>query len=76
MSDTVKRINRYFKTAVKSDIDNLLSKIVLSERQEKIFEMYFIKKNDIGYIADSLYISPSVVNVELRLIRRKIEKII
>ena len=43
MSDTVKRINRYFKSAVKSDIDELLSKILLSERQEKIFEMYFIK---------------------------------
>ena len=76
MSDTVKKINHYFKTAVKSDIDNLLSKIILSERQEKIFEMFFIKKNDIGYIADSLFISPSVVNVELRLIRRKIERVI
>lgn len=76
MSDTVKRINRYFKTAVKSDIDNLLSKIILSERQEKIFEMYFIKKNDIGYIADALYVSVSVINCELRVIREKILRVI
>lgn len=76
MSDTVKRINRYFKSAIKSDIDNLLSKILLSERQEKIFEMYFIKKNDIGYIADTLFVSVSVINCELRVIREKIERVI
>lgn len=76
MSATVKKINGYFKAAVKSDIELLKNNILLSERQERIFDMFYLKKQDICFIADSLYISPSVVKVELRLIRGKIERVI
>ena len=76
MFTTVRAINGWFRLAKKSDIDKILSEIILSERQEKIFEMFYLKKHDIGFIADSLFVSPTVVSVELKAIRDKIYAII
>lgn len=76
MSNQIKKINGFFRNALKSDVDNVKNNIVLSERQCKIFEMFYIKKNDIGFIADSLNVCVSVVNEELRLIRGKILRVI
>lgn len=76
MSATVTKINRVFKCLTKVELDELLSKIVLSERQSKIFDMFYIQKKDIGFIADTLYVSVSVINCELRLIREKMLRVI
>ena len=76
MSATVKKINRYFKTATRAEVNDLLSKIVLSVRQTRIFEMFYIKRQNINFIADSLYCSPTVINEELNQIRSKISVII
>ena len=76
MSDTVKRINAYFRDAVKSDVDRIKENAVFSERQEIVFEMYYLKKNDIGFIADKLCASYSVIKSEIQAIRRKISQII
>lgn len=72
----IKRINSFFKTALKSDVETVKDKIVLSERQEKVFDMFYIKKQNIGFIADSLYVSISVINGELKTIREKIERVL
>ncbi|UKI53222.1 MAG: hypothetical protein L6V86_09045 [Treponema sp.] len=76
MSKDIKRINTFFRTALKDDVDSLRERIILSQRQERIFDMFYVKKNDIGFIADSLNVCVSVVNDELRLIRGKILRII
>lgn len=76
MFKTVRAVNGWFRLAKRSDIDKILSEIILSERQEKIFEMFYLKKHDIGFIADTLYVSPTVVSVELKEIRDKIYAII
>ena len=76
MSANVKKINSFFRTALKEDISFIKERIVLSERQDKIFEMFYIKKHDIGFIADSLCVCISVVNDELKNIRIKILKVI
>lgn len=76
MVKNVKELNRYFKTATKRDIEILLDTILLSERQETIFSMFYIKKYDIGFIADSLNVCRRVVNRELMEIRRKLYLII
>lgn len=76
MLDLIKFINSFFKQAVKEDVDNVKSKIILSERQEKIFEMFYIKRNDINFIADTLGVCPMVINNELKTIRQKIIKVI
>ena len=76
MSEMVKAVNRFFKTAVKSEVEEVKDKILLSERQEDIFNRYYIKKQDINFIADVLNVCPIVVSNELRLIRFKLMKIL
>lgn len=76
MSKETKRINTFFRTALKSDVENVKGCLVLSERQDRIFDMFYVRRNDIGFIADSLNVCVSVVNEELRLIRGKILRVI
>ena len=76
MSATVRKINEWFRTATRADVNELLEKIVLSDRQTRIFEMFYLKRQNIGYISDTLFISVRVVNEELDRIREKIERAI
>lgn len=75
MSATVLKINKFFRFATKSDIDKLLENMILTERQKRIFEMFYIKKQGRGFTADTLFISESEVSKELRLIRSKMLKV-
>lgn len=72
----IKEINSYFETATRADVNDLLSKIILSERQTRIFEMFYLKDMNIGFIADTLGYSSSVISEELKVIRCKISAII
>ena len=72
----VQTVNAYFKIATRADVNDLLSKIILSERQQRIFEMFYIKRQNIGFIADTLGFSERVISEELEIIRRKISTII
>lgn len=72
MSLSVRKTNSFFRRATKSEIDKVRSEIVLSERQEKIFDMYYIKRKDLGFIADTLCMSYPAAKSELRSIREKI----
>ena len=76
MLSPVKRINSWFNTATREDVNNLLSKIVLSERQQKVFKMFYLKRKCIWFIADTLCCSSSVISEELNVIRKKISVII
>jgi hypothetical protein len=76
MNATVRRINHWFRTATRADVNNLLSKIIFSERQTRIFEMFYLKRQNIGFIADTLCCSQTVISEELCLIRDKISVII
>lgn len=72
----IKRINDFFRKAVKKDVEQITSNIVLSERQKIIFDMFYIKRQNIDFIADSLCVCKMVVNNELKIIRGKIAKIL
>jgi len=76
LSTKVKVINSFFAGADKADVDHIKEKIILTDRQDTIFQMFYIQGRDINFIADSLYISASVVNRELRRIRDKILRIL
>ena len=76
MSKIIKKINDFFRNAIKKDVDKINNELVLSERQQKIFEMFYIKKQNIDFIADSLCVCKMVVNSELKIIRNKIAKIL
>lgn len=72
MNTTVRKVNDFFRNATRADVNDLLSKIILSERQTRVFEMFYLKRQNIGFIADSLYVSPTVICEELKIIRNKI----
>ena len=72
----IKRINAWFKVATRYDVNNLLSKIILSDRQKQVFEMFYLKRQNIGFIADTLGFSVRVISEELSLIRDKISAVI
>lgn len=76
MSKNVILINRFFQSAMKEDVEKVTSKIILSDRQKYIFESYYLHKKNVGFIADSLFVSQIVVNKELKKIREKIIKAI
>lgn len=74
MSEAVRKVNGFFKTALKEEIDSLQEKLSLSDRQMKIFRMFYIKKQDVNFIGDTMGVCPQVVGNELRAIRKKILK--
>lgn len=76
MSKIIKSINNFFRNAIKKDVDKINSELVLSERQQKIFEMFYLKKQNIDFIADTLCVCKMVVNNELKIIRNKIARIL
>ncbi len=76
MSAATKRINEFFRKALRKDVERIKADIILSERQKKIFEMFYIQKHNIDFIADSLCVCRMVVNNELKLIRAKIAAIL
>lgn len=76
MSKDVITVNNYFRTALRRDVDELLAQIILSERQRKVFELYYIDRQNRGYIADTLNVCESVISEEIKEIRKKIVKII
>lgn len=76
MSTEVKAVNKFFATAIKSDVDLIKEQILLSDRQEEIFTRYYIKRQSVDFIADTLGVCAYVVNTELKRIRKKLLKII
>lgn len=44
MSATVRKINDWFRNANRYDVNELLEKIILSDRQARIFEMFYLPK--------------------------------
>lgn len=70
MSDT-REMNAFLRNAAKPEVDSVLSEIILTERQEKVFGLYFIKRKDVSFIADTLCISPRVICREIHEVRCK-----
>ena len=60
------------RLASRADVDTVLSKIILSDRQKIIFDMYYIRKLGITYTADEIGVCQTVVHDELKAIRGKI----
>jgi len=72
MSETSRAVNAYFRDAIRVDIDGLAYELMLTQRQNRIYEMFYIEKQDINFIADSIGCCPRIVQKELRIIRKKI----
>lgn len=76
MSEAVRKVNGFFKTALKDEMDELHEKLSLTERQERIFILFYLKRHDLNFIADTLNVCPQVIGNELRAIRRKLVRLV
>ena len=74
MSRLVKDINEYFRNALKIEIDNMAEQLALSDKQYEIFYRYYVRKQNIDFIADELFKSPESISKELKHIRKKIAR--
>ena len=76
MSKISIEVNKYFSDATKNEIDSLLDQIVITEHQRKVFEMKYIERRDVDYIAYTTGYSKSKIENDLMKIRKKIYKVI
>lgn len=76
MSQLSKRINEFIKYATRNEIKEVKDKIYISEHLEKVFDMFYIQKLDIDYIAYKTGYSRGKIEADLRLLRSKINKLI
>ena len=74
MSSQTKAINEFFRLALKEDVESILDRLVLTERQRWIFDLKYVHGHDINYIADMIGTSSYSVDKELKRIRSKIAK--
>lgn len=72
MSENSRRVNKFFKNANRADLQIITDDIIFSERQEKVMEMFYLKKKGINFIADTLNISSDSIKKDLYGIRQKI----
>jgi len=72
VSATSKAVNEFFRDAVRKDVEGLSYELLLSDRQLQVYEMFYLKKQDINFIADTIGCCPRVVQKELKTIRKKI----
>lgn len=72
----VTEINALFGVITSIEVDNLKKQIIMTDRQLKVFDSYYIQRKTVAVIADKLNCSDSVINRELRKIREKIIKVI
>lgn len=72
MSENSRRVNNFFKNANRADLQIITDDIIFSERQEKVLEMFYLKKKGINFIADTLNISSDSIKKDLYGIRQKI----
>lgn len=72
----VRKVNEFFRGITQPEPNDILNHIVLSDRQKSIFMMYYINRKNIGFIADTLFVSESVIKRELKIIRDKLMTLI
>ena len=76
MSELSRKINQLLKFATRDEIKQIKDKIYISEHLEDVFDMFYIKKYDINFIAYTTGYSRGKIEADLRLLRSKISKLL
>lgn len=76
MSELTKKINQFFRLATRKEIQEIKGKIYISEHLEQVFNMYYIEKKSISYIADTTGYCERKINKDLSLLRQLISKVL
>lgn len=69
MSSISKKVNAYFKLAIKKDIEYIENELILDENLQKIMKMFYVEHKSIDYIAYVMKYSKSKIDKDLQLIR-------
>ena len=76
MSELSKRINQFFRSATRQEVKEIKDNIYISEHLEKVFNMFYLQKKDIDFIAYTTGYSRGKIEADLRLLRTKINKLL
>ena len=76
MSELSKRINEFFKCATRNEVKQIKDNIYISEHLNTVFEMFYLQRKDIEYIAFKTGYSRGKIESDLRLLRKKLNKLI
>ena len=76
MSELSKRINEFFKSASRSEVRQIKDNIYISEHLNTVFEMFYLQRKDIEFIAFKTGYSRGKIEADLRLLRKKLNKLI
>lgn len=76
MSELSKRVNEFFKSATRAEVKQIKDNIYISEHLNEVFEMFYIQKKDINFIAYTTGYSRGKIEADLRLLRSKLNKLI
>lgn len=76
MSELSKKINEFFRCATRQEVKQVKDNIYISEHLETVFNMFYLERKDIDYIAYKTGYSRGKIEADLRLLRSKISKLI
>ena len=76
MSELSKKVNRLLKDATKAEVKEIKDKIYISEHLEEVFDMFYLQKLEINFIAYKLGYSKGKIEADLRLLRSKLSKLL
>ena len=76
MSQLSRKINEFFRLATRKEVKEIKDNIFISDHLEKVFDMFYIQKLDINYIAYKTGYSRGKIEADLRLLRSKISKLL
>ena len=76
MSELSKRVNEFFNYATRNEVKQIKDNIYISEHLNNVFEMFYIQKKTVDFIAFKTGYSKGKIESDLRLIRKKLSKLI
>ena len=76
MSELSKKVNEFFSSATRNEVKQIKDNIYISEHLNDVFEMFYIQKKTVDYIAYKTEYSKGKIEADLRLIRKKLSKLL
>lgn len=76
MSELSKKVNEFFSSATRSEVKQIKDNIYISEHLNDVFEMFYLQRKTVDYIAYKTGYSKGKIESDLRLIRKKLSKLI
>lgn len=71
MTDHIKVRKKLKQIPTKIEFNSLLDSIILSEKEKRLMQMFYIEQKDFDYIADVLgYTKAGVIKMHQRILKR------